>query len=117
MAYREGVSISCGNDSPGLCRAALRSGEIEPHTDCSAWRSYVIETDINVALSVIAILGSDVGSRAGQVRHRQLADPKVQILNPGAVAAHVKIIEIVNMNILAPVIAFAGPEPGIRLAL
>src|SRR5262249_24408509 len=64
MGYPEGVSICCGNDSAGLCRAALRSGEIEPYAQFSARRFHVIETHINVALRVIAIFGSDVGTCA-----------------------------------------------------
>jgi hypothetical protein len=45
-----------------------------------------------------------------------LPNPNVEILDAGAVAAHVQRIEVVDLNVPAAVISFARPELGVRLA-
>src|SRR5262249_46971813 len=117
MSDPEGVSIRGRNNSPGRCRPALRSGEIEPHTKFPARRFHIIETHIDVVLGVVSMIGNDVGPCAGNESNRHFADLDVQVFNSGAVSAHVKKIEIVNLYVLAPVVALAGPEPRSRLAL
>src|SRR5262249_18041055 len=49
--------------------------------------------------------------------HSQLADANIDILNAPTVAAHIQRIEVIDVNMLATVVSFAGPEFGVRLAL
>src|SRR5262245_58270191 len=117
IAYSDSVSVISGNDVTRLCRTAIRSGEIEPCAKFSACNINVIKTHVDVALRVIAIFRYDVGTRTSQVCKRHLADPNIQILNASAVTAHVKQIEIVNLNVLTPVKSLACPELSVRLTL
>src|SRR6185295_19271953 len=75
VADTEGVSGYGGNYNSARCRPALRAREIEPRADSPAWRLYVIETHINIALRVIADFGDEVRSRASQICQRHLANP------------------------------------------
>src|SRR5215469_5099967 len=117
MCESEGVSIRSRNNGAGLCRPALCSGEIEPRTNFPARRFHIIETHVDVALGIIATIGTKVGPCASQVSNRHFADPEVQIFNSCAVSAHIKKIEIVNLYVLASVVALASPERRSRLAL
>jgi len=86
MTQTECVSIGCGN---GLTGCALGEG---------------------------SVARDDVLPRASKVRHGELADSKVEVFYTGAVTAHVKRIEVVNVDVLAAVVSFACPKPGSRLA-
>src|SRR5262249_13146639 len=113
----EGVSVGCWNDFAVRRRAAFGSGEIEPSAEFSARNLHVVNAHVDVALRVIAVLSGDVGPRAGKESERHPADLDLHILDSASVAAHVEEVEIVNVDVLASVITFAGPEFCVRLAL
>src|SRR5258708_22916419 len=117
VAIRRGNYCSCWRSAARLCSADLRCREIEPKAPHPKRPFEIIEADIDIALRVVPILRNDVGPRACQIRHGHLADAKIPILDAGAIAAHVQGIEIINLDVLAAVIAFTGPELRIRLAL
>src|SRR6185295_17110696 len=117
MTDTECVSVRGGNYSSALCSPALRSRKIEPRADFAARRRHVIETYINVVLRVIASVGNDVGSGAGEICQRHFANPNIPILNPSAVTTHVRDIEIVDVRLITPVISLTGPKLGARLTL
>src|SRR5262249_37739615 len=116
MTDPERITVCVGNDEPGWCRTTLRLGEIEPRTQLSAGRFHVIEAHVDVVLRVIAILSGNVGPSTGDVGQSDLADPGVQIFDSSAIAAHVEDVEVVEMCLVAAIVALPRPELGIRLA-
>ncbi len=68
MAQSERVSIRRRNCGAGCCGAAFRGSEIEPPCPQAGGALQVIEAHVNVALGKIAVLGDNVGPRAGQIR-------------------------------------------------
>src|SRR6266576_3302640 len=116
VAQPKSVAIGRGNCRGRLGSAAFRRREIKPEAPQPEGPFQIVEADVNIALRVVSILGNDVGPRGREIRHRHLADAKIPILDPGAITAHVQGIEIIDLDMLAAVVAFTGPELGIRLA-
>src|SRR6266404_2019110 len=111
------VAVGGGNYCARLCSAALRRREIKPYAPQPKGPFEIVKADVDIALRVVPILRNDVGPRGCEIGHRHLADAEIPILNTRAIAAHVQGIEIVNLDMLATVIALTGPELRIRLAL
>src|SRR4029453_5225930 len=97
--------------------ATPAGGQVEPETQRPAGRLDVVETQIQVAPGVIAVLRRDVGSGAGEVRGGDAADSDVKVFETPAVTAHVQRVEIVDLDVLAAVVPLARPELEIRLTI
>src|SRR5215472_4592615 len=116
-AEPEGNTAGGGDDSAGLGKTTLCVRIVKPKSKAANGRLHIVESDVDAALCIVAVLRNDVRSRGGQKRHCQLANSYMQVLETRSVAAHVQRIKVVNLNVLAPVISFTGPELRIRLAL
>src|SRR4029453_9512710 len=112
----DAIPIAAGNNRTRRAGAALARGEVEPSSPGARRSLHVIETDVDVALDVIAIFGRHIRTGAGPIRDGTLSDLEIQIFHAPAVAAHVEGVEIVDLDVLATVIPLAGPELRVRLA-
>ena len=99
------------------CRTALAGGEIEPRAPKAAGSLHVVETEVNIAFDVVPVFCGDVGTGASQITDCQLPETEIQVLNARAITAHVQRIEVIDVDMLATVISFPGPELRIRLEL
>src|SRR6266851_3129188 len=117
VAQSECVPVGGRNYRAGRRGTALGVRKIEPKCVKPKRPFEIVEADIDVVFRVVSVLRDDVGPRARQKRHRHFTDAKIPVLNTGAIAAHVQRIEIIDLDVLAPVVAFSGPELRIRLAL
>src|ERR1700746_767713 len=102
----EGFTTACWNYRAVWGCTALARREIKPGTVKAQWSFHVIQADINVALCVIAVLSRDIRSRAGQKCYRQLRVAQPDILEACPISTEIQRIEIVDFNMLAPVIPF-----------
>src|SRR5215472_10675734 len=116
-AEPEGNTTGGGDDSAGLGKTTLRVRIVKPKSKAANGRLHIVESDVDAALCIVAVLRNDVRSRGSQKRHCQLANPYMKVLETRSVAAHVQRVKVVDLNVLAPVISFTGPELCIRLAL
>src|SRR5262245_26108022 len=117
MLDPDGVSIGSGNYSATLCVSAFGGREVEPPCQLTQRRLHVIQTDVEIVLGQSAVVSHNIRTRTGQVAYRQLADTDVQIFNARAIAAHIKRVEIVDLDVLAAIVSLACPEFGVWLAL
>src|SRR5215510_14144313 len=97
------------NERPGRGVAAFVGRQVEPSGPDTQRSLEVVQADVDVALDVSAVLGRDIGPGPGQIRGRQLAEPETQIFDAGAVAAHVERVEIVDLDVLAPIEPLTAP--------
>src|SRR5215469_4755116 len=116
-AESEGNTAGGGDDSAGLGKTTLCVRIVKPKSKAANGRLHIVESDVDAALCIVAVLRNDVRSRGSQKRHCQLANSYMEVLETRAVAAHVQRVKVVDLNVLAPVISFTGPELRIRLAL
>src|SRR5216683_2851303 len=117
VAQSECVAVRGRNYCAARRGTALGVRKIKPKSVKPKGPFEIIEPHIDIVLGVVSVLRDDVRPRARQKRHRHFTDAKVPVLNTGAIAAHVQRIEIIDLDVLAPVVAFSGPELRIRLAL
>src|SRR5215469_3954796 len=108
---------ACWNYRAGWGCAALARCEIKPGSVNAPRTFHVVQADIDVALCIIAVLSRDIRPRAGQKRHRQFRETQSEILESCTVSTEIERIEIVDFNMLAPVISFARPEDRARLTV
>src|SRR4029077_13177428 len=113
MAYSECVAVAGRNQLARRSRAAVVGRETEPRGRRPARSLYVVKTHVDVAFEVVAVFCRNVGSCTRQKPERQLAESRIQILNPRAVTAHIQGIEIVDINVLTTVIPLSGPKLGV----
>src|SRR6185295_6769292 len=117
VAQPESVAVRGRNYRAARGGTALGVRKIKPNRVKPKRPFEIIESDIDIVLCVVSILRNDVGPRSCEIRNGHLADAKVPILDTGAVAAHVQGIEVVNLDMLASVVAFTSPEFRVWLTL
>ena len=117
VAYAKSISVGSWNCCTSLRGAALRSREIKPNAPQPKGSFEIIETDIDVALRVAAVLRNDVRPRACQICHGDLANVNIPVFDTRPVAAHVQGIKVVYLDMIPAVVSFARPELCVRLAL
>src|SRR6516165_6308417 len=115
MAYPERVSVGRRDGYPRLRHPTLRGRVVEPHTPKAKGPFQVIKPHVDVAFAEVAVFRDDVGARSRNEGNGQLSDPYVEVLDAATVAAHVQGIKVVDLDVLAAVISFAGPKLGIGL--
>src|SRR6266404_1916771 len=117
VTYPEGIAVAGRNHRPRCSIATFSSRKIEPRCPAPGRPLKVVDAHINVALDVVAVLCRNIRARSCQITQRHLPKANIKVFDAGAVSAHVERIEIVNLNVLATVKPFAGPEFCVGLTL
>src|SRR5260370_20557924 len=117
VAYPERVAVGGRNHRAGLRSAAFGRRKIKPSAPPPEGAFEIVDTDVDIAFRVVPVLRHDIGPRARQIGHGQLADAEIPVLDTRSVTAHVQRIEVINFNMLAAVIALTGPEFRVRLEI
>src|SRR5262249_38779619 len=100
-----------------LERAAFRGREVIPEAHLSQRGADVVKPHVDVVLCVVPVVGDYVLPRAGEITNRHMTDLHIEVFDAGAVPAHVERIEVVDVDVLSPVIALSRPELQGRLTL
>src|SRR5262249_19657923 len=115
MSYSKCVTIAGRNDLAAGCRATSAVSKIKPSSQSATRSFHIIETHVNVALDVISVRGLDIRAGARQIAHCKFTNSEIQVLEACAITAHVKRIEIIDLNMLPPVASLPRPELPLRL--
>ncbi len=117
VAQSECVPVGGRNYCAGRRGTALGVRKIEPKSVKPKRPFEIVEADINVVFRVVSVLRDDVGPRARQKRHRHFTDTKIPVLNASPVTTHIQRVKVINLDMLAAIVTFTGPELRVRLAV
>src|SRR5271165_3620342 len=118
MAEPERKSVAGGEQRlRRQIRATFFPGVIEPCGPEPGRALEIVKSHINVRLRQVSVLSNDIRPRSCQEAHGQLADTEIPILHARTIATQIKRIEIVDVDVLPPVIPLTGPELCVRLTV
>src|SRR5258707_15593825 len=117
VAQPESIAVRGRNACAARRGTAFRVRKIKPNGVKPKGPFEIIEPNVDILLRVVSILRNDVGPRSREIRDRHLADAEIPILDASPVTAHVQGVEVIDLDMLAAIVAFTGPELRVRLAV
>src|SRR6266851_4096320 len=107
VAQPECVAVRGRNYCAARGGTALGVRKIKPNRVSPKGPFEIIEPHIDIVLGVVSVLSNDVGPRSREIRNGDLADVEVPILNASPVTTHVQRIKVIDLDMLAAIVAFS----------